>query len=198
LLGGWLAQRQAALRDVMAAGSLPTFTLGLPCLPMISRAACVPRKRFFWKVRAIGSKERVANALRQDAGDNYQGLASTSRDISWTPTTLTRLCAGMTSPFDDSADQSSPPTITVPAGMSDSSTRADSPIRCRSRFANRLRSDRTTTKPPSSRPIPTIKAMRMVKINSSYRNYAILYKTNKAIILRQLPDLGFKSTAGGE
>jgi hypothetical protein len=50
LLGGRLAQRQAALRDVMAAVSLSTFTLSLPCLPMISRAACVPRKRCFWKV----------------------------------------------------------------------------------------------------------------------------------------------------
>jgi hypothetical protein len=27
-LGRWLAQRQAALREVMAAGALPTFTLG--------------------------------------------------------------------------------------------------------------------------------------------------------------------------
>lgn len=44
LLGGWLAQRLAALRDVMAAGALSTFTLGLPCVPVISRAACVPQK----------------------------------------------------------------------------------------------------------------------------------------------------------
>jgi len=28
-LGGWLAQRQAALREVMAAGALSTFTLVL-------------------------------------------------------------------------------------------------------------------------------------------------------------------------
>jgi len=41
-LGGWLAQRQAALREVMAAGALSTFTLGLPCVPDILRAACVP------------------------------------------------------------------------------------------------------------------------------------------------------------
>jgi hypothetical protein len=53
LLGGWLAQRQAALRDVMAAGALSTFTLGLPCMPVISRAACVPEKRFFWKAAMI-------------------------------------------------------------------------------------------------------------------------------------------------
>ncbi len=36
LLGGWLAQRQAALRGVLAAGALSTFTLGLPCVPVIS------------------------------------------------------------------------------------------------------------------------------------------------------------------
>ena len=47
LLGGWLAQRQAALRDVMAAGAHPTFTLGLLCVPVISRAACVPQEIFF-------------------------------------------------------------------------------------------------------------------------------------------------------
>ncbi len=146
----------------MAAGSLSTFTLGLPCLPMISRAACVPRKRFFWKVRAIGLRERVASALRRDAGDNYQGRASTNRDRSWTPTILTMHCAGMTSPFLDSAGQSSPPTITLPSGVSDVSTRANLPISCRLRFANRLRSDRTRTNAPSSRPIPRVKAMRML------------------------------------
>jgi hypothetical protein len=46
LLGGWLAQRQAALREVMAAGALSTFTLRLLCVPMISRAPSVPEKRF--------------------------------------------------------------------------------------------------------------------------------------------------------
>ena len=45
LLGGWLAQRQAALREVMAAGAFPTFTLGLPCVPVFTRAACVPEKQ---------------------------------------------------------------------------------------------------------------------------------------------------------
>jgi len=54
LLGGWLAQRQAALREVMAAGALSTFTLGLPCVPMISRAPSVPEKRFLWKPGVIG------------------------------------------------------------------------------------------------------------------------------------------------
>ena len=47
LLGGRLAQRQAALREVMAAGALSTFTLGLPCVPVILRAACVPRRKVF-------------------------------------------------------------------------------------------------------------------------------------------------------
>ena len=68
LLGGWLAQRQAALREVMAAGALPTFTLGLPCVPVILRAACVPQERIFWKPATIayrrgisqGSTERLA------------------------------------------------------------------------------------------------------------------------------------------
>ena len=46
LLGGRLAQRLAALRGKMAAGALSTFTLGLPCVPVISRAACVPEKVF--------------------------------------------------------------------------------------------------------------------------------------------------------
>ena len=41
LLGGWLAQRQAALREVMAAGALSTFTLGLPCVPVsLEQLAC--------------------------------------------------------------------------------------------------------------------------------------------------------------
>jgi len=46
-LGGWLAQRQAALREVMAAGALSTFTLGLPCVPVLLRAACVPGRKSF-------------------------------------------------------------------------------------------------------------------------------------------------------
>ncbi len=47
LLGGWLAQRQAALREVMAAGALSTFTLGLLCVPVVLRAACVPPRKIF-------------------------------------------------------------------------------------------------------------------------------------------------------
>jgi hypothetical protein len=50
LLGGRLAQRQAALREVMAAGALSTFTLGLPCVPVILRAACVPREKVFMEL----------------------------------------------------------------------------------------------------------------------------------------------------
>src|SRR5688500_1140532 len=53
-LGGWLAQRQAALRGMVAAGALSTFTLGLPCVPVFSRAPRVPRKKFFWKRVGIG------------------------------------------------------------------------------------------------------------------------------------------------
>ena len=55
-LGGWLAQRQAALRELMAAGALSTFTLGLPCVPMISRAPAVPEKRFLWNLSVIELK----------------------------------------------------------------------------------------------------------------------------------------------
>ena len=54
LLGGWLAQRQAALRGMLAAGALSTFTLGLPCVPGLSRAPHVPKKKFFWKEVRIG------------------------------------------------------------------------------------------------------------------------------------------------
>ena len=63
LLGGWLAQRQAALREEMAAGALSTFTLGLPCVPVISRAACVPKKKFFWKGIRIRCKAMHRTAL---------------------------------------------------------------------------------------------------------------------------------------
>jgi hypothetical protein len=53
LLGGWLAQRQAALREVMAAGALPTFTLGLPCVPVFPRAPPVPEKEFSGKLETL-------------------------------------------------------------------------------------------------------------------------------------------------
>jgi len=62
-LGGWLAQRQAALREGMAAGALSTFTLGLPCVPVISRAACVPKKKFFWNATSIRCKAMHETAL---------------------------------------------------------------------------------------------------------------------------------------
>jgi hypothetical protein len=61
LLGGRLAQRQAALREVMAAGALSTFTLGLPCVPDFPRAACVPEKRIFWNQSRIGSEADTAS-----------------------------------------------------------------------------------------------------------------------------------------
>src|SRR4030095_918242 len=43
-LGGWLAQRQAALREVMAAGHFEPLLWGLPCVPVLPRAACVPQR----------------------------------------------------------------------------------------------------------------------------------------------------------
>jgi hypothetical protein len=55
-LGGWLAQRQAALREVMAAGALSTFTSGLPCVPVLLRAACVPNRKNFRKSVAIAHR----------------------------------------------------------------------------------------------------------------------------------------------
>ena len=55
LLGGWLAQRQAALREVMAAGALSTFTLGLPCVPVFPRAPPVPEKEFSGKHETLKS-----------------------------------------------------------------------------------------------------------------------------------------------
>jgi hypothetical protein len=47
LLGGRLAQRQAALREMMAAGALSTFALGLLCVPVVLRAGCVPQREIF-------------------------------------------------------------------------------------------------------------------------------------------------------
>ena len=65
-LGRWLAQRQAALREVMAAGALPTFTLGLPCVPVLLRAASVPQRRIFWKAATIAYKTRhIQRRLRK-------------------------------------------------------------------------------------------------------------------------------------
>ena len=62
LLGGWLAQRQAALREVMAAGALSTFTLGLPCMPVLLRAACVPKGNYFWNSRGIQSGVEIGQS----------------------------------------------------------------------------------------------------------------------------------------
>src|SRR6185437_2421599 len=73
LLGGWLAQRQAALREVMAAGALSTFTLGLPCVPVILRAACVPQERIFWKPAAITYRPGISQSnIEKDGQRNLK------------------------------------------------------------------------------------------------------------------------------
>jgi hypothetical protein len=48
LLGGWLAQRQAALRGMLAAGARFDFTLVIPCVPVLLRALAMPQERNFW------------------------------------------------------------------------------------------------------------------------------------------------------
>ena len=73
LLGGWLAQRQAALRDVMAAGALSTFTLGLPCVPVLSRAASVPNKSYLWKTALIRVRRSKFNGPQSWV---YEGVGS--------------------------------------------------------------------------------------------------------------------------
>src|SRR5258705_1512080 len=78
-LGGWLAQRQAALREVMAAGALPTFTLGLPCVPVILRAACVPQRRIFWKAAAIAYRPATFNDLPKQLVAKPEQTASINR-----------------------------------------------------------------------------------------------------------------------
>jgi hypothetical protein len=72
LLGGWLAQRQAALRGMVAAGALSTFTLGRPCVPVSSRAPRVPQKVFFGKVTALAvRKTRRGPELRINAFESF-------------------------------------------------------------------------------------------------------------------------------
>ena len=66
LLGGWLAQRQAALRGMLAAGALSTFTLGLPCVPVFSRAPHVPQKTFSGSNCVLGLGQKL---LRQRSRD---------------------------------------------------------------------------------------------------------------------------------
>jgi hypothetical protein len=61
MLGGRLAQRQAALREVMAAGS--RCLLLIPCLPLIYQAVFVPEKLFFWK------RGGISNLLTLHEGD---------------------------------------------------------------------------------------------------------------------------------
>jgi hypothetical protein len=54
LLGGRLAQRQAALRGLMAAGARFDFTLVVPCMPVMSRAPRVPQKSIFGNQEGLG------------------------------------------------------------------------------------------------------------------------------------------------
>ena len=46
-LGGWLAQRQAALREVMAAGHLQPLRWVFGACRFLFRAGCVPQEGFF-------------------------------------------------------------------------------------------------------------------------------------------------------
>ena len=53
LLGGWLAQRQAALRGVMAAGARFNFTLvSRACRFSLEHVLC--HENFFWNLGPIG------------------------------------------------------------------------------------------------------------------------------------------------
>jgi hypothetical protein len=53
LLGGRLAQRQAALREMMAAGALSTFAWGLcACRFSLEQIAC-HGENFLWNFQAI-------------------------------------------------------------------------------------------------------------------------------------------------
>ncbi|OLE53064.1 MAG: hypothetical protein AUG51_14760 [Acidobacteria bacterium 13_1_20CM_3_53_8] len=72
-LGRQLAQRQAALRGVMAAGA--RF---ISCWPTRDRALRVPQKKFFWKSRMIShyAEERCE---RRDAGTRGRGDAARKR-----------------------------------------------------------------------------------------------------------------------
>jgi len=55
-LGGWLAQRQAALRGKLAAGARFDFTLvSRACRLSLEHLVC-QRERLFWKVGLIGHK----------------------------------------------------------------------------------------------------------------------------------------------
>jgi hypothetical protein len=57
LLGGWLAQRQAALRGMVAAGALSTFTLGRPCVPICLEHLVCHRQNIFGKATALAVKK---------------------------------------------------------------------------------------------------------------------------------------------
>ncbi len=75
LLGGWLAQRQAALRGMVAAGALSTFTLGRPCVPTFSRAPRVPQRNIFWKGEGISlRKTRPGPELHRSAFESFANI----------------------------------------------------------------------------------------------------------------------------
>ena len=60
----------------MAAGALSTFTLGLLCVPMLSRAACVPKKKILWKLRVIRLKANVD----EERDDGQASIASFNQE----------------------------------------------------------------------------------------------------------------------
>jgi hypothetical protein len=74
LLGGRLAQRQAALRGMLAAGALSTFTLGRLCVPVLPRAPSVPQILF-----GIKSALRIGLNHEEDSEEKNNGLPQTRR-----------------------------------------------------------------------------------------------------------------------
>src|SRR6266852_2773345 len=115
-----------------------------------------------------------------------QSQTSTSRERSLTLTTRTRVREAMTRPSMDRAGQSSPPMITVPSGVSVVSTRAASPIRRRSRFANRLRSDRKEINAMSNRPRTNTAMVTVMSIQQAIGLRAV--ETRNVDSRFQIPD----------
>ena len=75
LLGGWLAQRQAALRGMVAAGALSTFTSGRPCVPVSFRAPRVPQN-VLWKDGGIGPWESKIKGQVEVAAGPFESFAN--------------------------------------------------------------------------------------------------------------------------
>jgi hypothetical protein len=72
LLGGWLAQRQAALRGMVAAGALSTFTLGRPCVPVSLRAPRVPQRKYLLeRQRALAVRKTRKGQCRINAFESF-------------------------------------------------------------------------------------------------------------------------------